>query len=273
MLDLWRSFSDRNEARDEERRLFVARIHPRKGGVPAFDVGRIRDPGFGHGVTGRPSRWSNTGGTRTDSPLTAVMNHIEARTGQEPSDLETRRRVVPEHSMQLDIPLLQIGDIWIRIEHTKQGEIDIDQAHTTARAYQPSEMINDGLLPTPVVRQNMTHHHHVDARRGDARIRRLARSDFHILQTRSPNHRAGLHQRVGVAFDADHGTVRADDFTKDHRHRGRTTPDISDGRARNDARLHPHVRFRGARSLRHDPITRNLSITERKRVVRHRRGP
>ena len=201
------------------------------------------------------------------------MDHFEAGTGQKASDPETSRWVVSEHSMQLDIPLLQIGDIWIRIEHTKQGEIDIDQAHTAVRAYQPSEMINDGLLPAAVVRQNMTHHHNIDARLGDAGVRRITRSDFHIRQTRSLNHRAGLHQRVGVAFDADHGTVRTDDFTNDDRHRGRTTPDICDGRARNDPRLHPHVRFRGARSLRHDPITRNLNVTERKRVVRHWRGP
>lgn len=111
-----------------------------------------------------------------------MFDNREPRVGEEPVEVQTDGGVVSSHAMQLDIALLKIGEVGILGDPAMGGEVDIDNQQRSIRAYEGRGVVDDFLLVTTVVSQDVANDGHIHAGGVDTGGRGISLPDRDVLK-------------------------------------------------------------------------------------------
>ena len=133
-------------------------------------------------------------------------------------------------------------------------------------------MVDDALLATAVVGEDVPHDDDVEAVLGQAG--RVGATLLHVRVRRFPRveQRTGRGERLLVAVDADHLALRTDEFREKREDRPRAAADVRDAGPGTDAGRIPQVALAVPGVLRHEAVAGEFRVAEPQRV-RHRRPP
>jgi hypothetical protein len=160
------------------------------------------------------------------------------------------------------VGLVELVDVRVVGLHEHHGAEDVHEIHVPARPRQRREVVDDGLLAQPVVRQHVPHHHRVE--RTVRQSGRVGQPDLHgdVAPPAGRDQRLRLRHGRRHAVDADDPPVRAHRVGDRREHRPRSAADVGDGRAGHDAGELPQFGLGLTCSCSHDAVAGELGLAQ-----------